>query len=273
MAPSATDPQPAAAGPGGPPASRRGAGAFGMAAGLAVMRGFARGWWLFLLRGVVAIAFGVIALANPALGLIGLLAFLAAWMLFDGVFTIAHAIAGPREPHGIWFWLDGIVSILAAAVIFLAPGLSAVALVIVAGAWWAVTGGFEIVAAVRQRSWLLGLAGLASLALGLLVLAWPGPGLLALVWFAAIQALLFGGLMIALGLRLRRVAARRMEAAASAGGGSASAGASGAGKAPFAPGATNSAIAPTGVPAVDAGEPASPPANDPGQGQRGRGAA
>ena len=76
--------------------------------------------------------------------------------------------------------------------------LGAVALVIVAGAWWAATGVFEIVAAVRRGSWLLGLAGLASLVLGALVLAFPGPGLLMLVWFAAIQAVLFGVLLMVL---------------------------------------------------------------------------
>ena len=277
MALPANDPRPAPASEPAAPFSPFGdIGMEGMArAGPAAMRGLARGWWLFLLRGAVAIAFGLIALANPVLGLIGLLAFLGAWMLLDGVFTIGQAIAGPRERHGFWFWLDGIVSLLAAAAIFLAPGLSAVALLIVAGAWWAATGVFEVVAAVRQRSWLLGLAGLASLALGVLVLILPGPGLLALVWLVALQALLFGGLMIGLGVRLRRVA-KGMEAMAGGqpvlAAAAAAAGPPGIAETPFVPGAIGGAIAPTGVPAVDTGEPPSHPANE--QDRRGgRGAA
>lgn len=170
------------------------------------IHGLARDWWLFALRGVVAIAFGAVALLNPVAGLIGLLSFIAAWMLVDGVFTLWQAITGPRERQGVWFWLDGILSLLAAAVIFLAPGLSTVALVLVAGAWWAATGVVEIIAAFRRGSLLLGLAGLASLALGVLVLLAPGPGLLWIVWYAAAMAILFGALMISTGLRLRRVA-------------------------------------------------------------------
>ncbi len=173
---------------------------------IALVHGLARGWWLFLLRGAVAILFGVIALASPALGLAALLGFLGGWMLVEGVFTIGQAIAGPAERHGLWFWLDGLVSLLAAAAIFLAPGLSSLALVIVAGAWWAATGVFQIVAGFRRESWLLGLAGVASLVLGVAVLALPGPGLLALIWLVALQALVFGALLISLGWRLRRVA-------------------------------------------------------------------
>lgn len=244
----------------------------------ALIRGLAEGWWLFLLRGVAAIAFGVVAMANPLLGLIGLLGFLGAWMLVDGLFTLWQAITGPSERHGVWFWLDGILSLLAAAAIFVMPGLSSVALVIVAGAWWAATGVFEIVAAVRRESWLLGLAGLASLVLGGLVLAFPGPGLLMLVWFAAIQAVVFGVLLITLGVRLRRVAKdsnaneRRLEEAQATGAHvPAAPGAPPTEISPaVAPGAVTGAIAPTAVPAVDTGEP-NPPANDPGR--RGRGAA
>lgn len=92
MASSATDPRRAAA----PPSL----GHPGAAGEHAAVRGLARRWWLFLLRGAVAIAFGVIALANPALGLIGLLAFVAARMLLDGVLTIAQATVVPAVDTG-----------------------------------------------------------------------------------------------------------------------------------------------------------------------------
>jgi uncharacterized membrane protein HdeD (DUF308 family) len=237
------------------------------------VRGVARDWWLFVLRGVVAILFGVIAFVFPLAGLAGLLAFLAAWMLVDGLVTLWHAIAGPKERQGIWFWLDGLVSLAAAAAIFFLPGLSALTLVIVAGAWFAATGVFEIVAAFRRRSVLLGLAGLASLALGALVLLMPGPGLLGLVWLVAAQAVVFGILLVSLGIRLRRVAqdpaaAEREYARERPGAVPPAAGTTAA----TAPGASP-AIAPTAVPAVGTGTAAPiaapvmpgavPPANDP----------
>ena len=149
--------------------------------------------------------------------------------------------------------------------------LPAAGLVVVAGAWWAATGLFEVVAAFRRSSLLLGAAGLASLVFGVLVLAMPGPGLLVLVWLAAIQAVVFGALLITLGMRLRRVAQNsetdaRTQAEDRALGDRVRTAGAGASQ----PAATDAgAIAPTGVPKVGGEEPR--PANDPGA--RGRGAA
>jgi hypothetical protein len=97
-----------------------------------------------------------------------------------------------------------------------------------------------------------------------------------LVWFAAIQAVVFGVLLITLGVRLRRVAKdsnaheRRPEETQATGAHvPAAPGAPPAGISPaVAPGAVTGAIAPTAVPAVDTGE-SSPPANDPGRRDRG----
>jgi uncharacterized membrane protein HdeD (DUF308 family) len=76
-----------------------------------------------------------------------------------------------------------------------------------------VRGIFEIIAAVHLRKeieheWLLGLSGLASIVLGVLLLAWPGLGVLAVLWWIGAFAILFGVLTIALGFRLKKLRAR-----------------------------------------------------------------
>ena len=78
-------------------------------------------------------------------------------------------------------------------------------LVLLVGAWSMAAGVFRAVLGWRSGSWMLGLSGLLSLLVGLWLVAAPGPGLLALIWLVAIQAVLGGGLLVGLAIRLRRV--------------------------------------------------------------------
>ncbi|MDI3306172.1 MAG: DUF308 domain-containing protein [Acetobacteraceae bacterium] len=170
-----------------------------------VVRMMARGWWVFVLRGVVAILFGILAFLLPGLGLAVIIGILAAWMLLDGIGTLYQAVKGPPERHGFWFWLDGIVSIIAAAALLFLPLASAIALVLVAGVWSIVIGVFRLVLAFRLASVLMGLLGALNIFIGAWLIAEPGPGLLALIWVVGLEAIIAGALMIGLGWRLRRV--------------------------------------------------------------------
>lgn len=170
-----------------------------------MVRSMARGWWVFVLRGVAAIVFGLLAFLLPGLGLAVMLGFLAAWMVVDGVATLYQAVRGPPARHGAWFWVDGIVSLVAAAVLLLAPGASALGLVLVTGAWSAAIGVLRLVMAFRIGSVLMGVLGALAILLGAWLIAAPGPGLLALIWLVGLQAALAGGVLIGLGWRLRRV--------------------------------------------------------------------
>jgi uncharacterized membrane protein HdeD (DUF308 family) len=75
-------------------------------------------------------------------------------------------------------------------------------------AWAIVTGILEISAAIRLRKvitgeWMLVVAGILSILFGLGLAAFPGPGILAVVWLIGTYAVLFGAVMVALGLSLR----------------------------------------------------------------------
>ena len=170
-----------------------------------VIRAMARGWWLFGLRGLAGILFGLLAFLLPGAGLAIILAMLAAWLAVDGVFTLWQAIAGPKQRHDFWFWVDGLTSLAAAAFLLFSPGSSALVLVLVAGAWAIVSGAFRIVLAFRAGNVLLGLLGALGVLVGGWLLAAPGAGLLALIWVVAIQAVIGGALLVGLAFRLRRV--------------------------------------------------------------------
>jgi uncharacterized membrane protein HdeD (DUF308 family) len=105
---------------------------------------------------------------------------------------------------------EGVVGIAAGLVAFAWPGVTAVVLLVVVAVWALWTGVLEIMAGVRIRrevrdEWLLYVSGGASVLFGLLLLISPDTGAVALVWLIGIYALIFGVVLVALALRLRRM--------------------------------------------------------------------
>ncbi len=176
----------------------------------AVTRMLERGWWLFLLRGVAGILFGLMALLAPGLGLAVVLGFLAAFLLVEGIATLVQAAQGGPDPIGhrsrAWLWVDGIASTAAGLGVLVVPVVSAVLLVVMVGAWAAIVGAMRLILAFRAGDVLMGLLGALAVFVGVCMMASPGPGMLALVWLVGLQALVTGGLFLAIGWRLRRIA-------------------------------------------------------------------
>jgi uncharacterized membrane protein HdeD (DUF308 family) len=161
-----------------------------------------------MLRGVAAIIFGILVFLFPGLGLAFILAFLGAWMALDGIGSIYQAVKGGHpagERSRTWLWIDGIISLVAAAVILFAPGVSAIGLLIVTAAWFLLSGGARLMLAFRLSSVLLGLLGALNIVIGAWMLLRPGPGLLAVIWMVGLEAIAMGVIMIGLGWRLRRI--------------------------------------------------------------------
>jgi len=165
-------------------------------------------WWALVLRGLAAIAFGVLAFVWPQITLTALVFLWGAYALVDGAFAIAAGIKSHGESKRWWvLLLEGILGVAAGLVAFFIPGITALVLLIVIAAWAMVTGAFEIAAAIQLRKyikgeWLLALAGVASILFGLALLFNPAAGALALVWLIGAYAIVFGVLMIVLGVRL-----------------------------------------------------------------------
>jgi uncharacterized membrane protein HdeD (DUF308 family) len=171
----------------------------------------ARWWWTFVLRGVLAIAFGILAFFAPGLGIAVLVGLFAAWALIDGVTSIVAGIRGRERDRSWWLEiLEGIVGIVAGLIALLFPILAAEVLVIIIGAWAIITGIFEIIAAIRLREQIrgelwLGLAGLASVLFGVVLFLFPRAGALSLVWLIGGFAIAFGAFLVILGWRLRGI--------------------------------------------------------------------
>jgi len=171
----------------------------------------ARWWWTFILRGVLAIAFGVLAFFAPGLGIGVLVGLFAAWALIDGATNLVAGVQTRGRDRSWWLSiLEGIVGIAAGVIALFFPVLAAEVLVLIIGAWAIITGAFEIVAAIRLREQItgelwLGLAGLCSILFGVVLFLFPGVGALGLVWLIGGFAIALGAFLIALGWRLRGI--------------------------------------------------------------------
>ena len=129
-----------------------------------------------------------------------------AYALLDGVIALAMAFDVSRGRG--WVLLSGIAGIAAGILTFMYPSTTAVALVYIVAAWAIITGIFEIAAAFEWRQvlsdmWMLDLAGVLSIILGVLLFAAPSAGLLAWAWLIGIYAIVYGVLYIATGIRLK----------------------------------------------------------------------
>ncbi len=169
----------------------------------------ATNWWALAVRGLVAILFGVVTFLLPVATLASLVLLFGAYAIVEGVFNLIAAARGRGNEQPWWaLVIEGLVSIGAGIVTFAMPGLTAIVLLYVIAAWAVITGVFEIVAAIRlreriQNEWWLVLSGIFSVVFGGLLMAFPGPGALAVVLWIGAYAIVFGAMLVALSFRLR----------------------------------------------------------------------
>ena len=173
-----------------------------------------RGWWTLLLRGVAAIAFAVLTWLQPGISLTALVLLFGWYVIADGIFGVWMAVAG-RKINGHWWLLllGGLAGIAIGVLTFLAPGVTALALLYYIAFWAITTGALEVIVAIRLRKeisneWLLILAGLASVAFGVLLVARPGAGALAVLSLIAAFAFVLGIMLVALAIRARSFASQ-----------------------------------------------------------------
>ncbi len=166
-----------------------------------------RNWWLFTLRGVAALVFGILALAWHRATLTVLILLFGAYALIDGLLAVFAALA--HRTGGRWWWslLEGLVGISVGILTLVWPGATAFSLLHLMAIWAILTGVLEILAAIELRQlisneWLLLLSGIASVIFGVLAVLFPGTGVQSVLWLIAAYAVVYGLLLVVLSLRL-----------------------------------------------------------------------
>ena len=172
-------------------------------------------WWVLLLRGILSIAVGVIAIAVPGVTAIALALLFAAYALISGIASIVAAIRTSHAEGTHWVWLlaGGIISVLFGATALIVPGIALLYLVFLIAAWAVITGVTEIMTAWRLRDaitgeWLWIIAGAFSIIFGIIVALEPAAGIFVVVYIFAFYAMLAGVTFVGLSLRLRARHAR-----------------------------------------------------------------
>jgi uncharacterized membrane protein HdeD (DUF308 family) len=162
-----------------------------------------------IVRGILALAVGIMALAWPGVTVLALVilfavyAFIAAGL--EAMRAFGSVQAGPAAGH----LLLGLADLAAGVIALTWPGPTALVLVLIVASWAAVAGVVEIAAGFRAGEpagtrALFFLGGLASLAFGVALFAHPGMGAVALALLFGLFNLIYGTSVLAQGIELRR---------------------------------------------------------------------
>lgn len=171
-----------------------------------------RDWWIYAVRGIAAILFGIMALVWPAPTLAVLVLLFGAYAFVDGVALLVALARGDvlARAHKWTTGIMGVFGIVVAIATLLWPGITALTLLYLV-AFWAITMGvLQIMAAIEFRREINGeffvvLGGILSIVFGVLLVASPGTGLLSLVWIVGLWAELFGFSSLGLAYRLHGI--------------------------------------------------------------------
>jgi uncharacterized membrane protein HdeD (DUF308 family) len=169
-------------------------------------------WWLVLIRGVLAVLFGLYALFSPAAALLALVYVFGFYAIMDGVAALAVGFRHRRTSHWGWHVAQGVVSLIAGLIALFWPGPTLLALVFIIAVWSIVLGVTEIVEAFQARrlgssswGWLL-VGGIVGILFGIVLISSPAAGALALLWVIGVFALVFGVVYVVWAFRLRSAA-------------------------------------------------------------------
>lgn len=169
-----------------------------------IARALAGHWSSLAIRGACALLFGILSFIWPALSLTTLVLIWGVYALIDGGVAL---VAGFRAK--IWsLAFIGLMGVLAGVYAFVNPAMTALVLLYFIAAWAIVTGILAIYIAIHLRKeltgeWVLALAGILSVLFGVMLIARPGAGALAVIFLIAGYAVAFGVLMLMLAFKLR----------------------------------------------------------------------
>lgn len=162
-------------------------------------------WWVVLLEGIIAILVGLFLLYKPAATTVFLVQILGIFWLAEGILSVIGALifSGNR----VWKLLSGILSIIAGVVILTypiySPFIVLTLFIIFIGVWAIINGVVKIVLALKGGGWGIGIIGVLTIILGLLLLTNSLVGVVFLPWIFGFFLILGGIGSLIWGLKMR----------------------------------------------------------------------
>jgi uncharacterized membrane protein HdeD (DUF308 family) len=166
-------------------------------------------WWAFMTRGVLAAGLGLCALFWPGASLTILMRLVGLFCMLDGATGLIAAFrTADRGTHLV----QALIGLVVGVLLLFWPGESVRTLLVIFGIWALLTGLNQIWAArqpeVNGERGAMTTLGWVAAAAGLILIVWPGTGVVAIGWVIAMAALLIAALLIWLALRFKRLEAR-----------------------------------------------------------------
>jgi uncharacterized membrane protein HdeD (DUF308 family) len=168
-------------------------------------------WSSVALRGIAALAFGVLALTWSAITLQTLVIIFGIFALVDGLLEGYNAMTAKRQEQK-WFLtaLRGFIGIVIGIVSLAVPGVTGTVFLALIGIWAVLSGVGEIAIAIKLQlskggQYLLEIGGLVSLIFGIIMLSLVNSQALDQTWLIGTYALVFGIVMVSLSLQIRTI--------------------------------------------------------------------
>lgn len=166
-------------------------------------------WKMLMVRGGLAVVFGILAMAWPIETAIALALLFGVWALVDGIGSFAQAFEkGTPTSARILLLVMGVVALIVAFFAIFSPAVAAVTLTWILGIWLIVRGAFEVFAAFSATRdaprWLLLVTAGVDVVLGVLFVANPGSSVVAIAWVLGLVAIVWGVAFLATGFIVRR---------------------------------------------------------------------
>ena len=153
--------------------------------------------WVLGLHGLASVVFGVMILAWPGISVYALTILFGAYTLATGIVEFGTAFTTQGKEERVWLILRGLLGLTVGVLVFAWPGISALTLLYVIGAYAVAFGVLFVVASFRlpldgRDTASMILTGLVAMVFGIVIFAAPGAGALAVLGLIAAFALVTG---------------------------------------------------------------------------------
>ena len=171
---------------------------------------YQRSWWSLMIRGVVAVIFGLLALLWPDKTLDFLTTLFGVFVLVVGLVATIGAIMHRRESDNWWLILiPGIAGIVIGIISIAMPPFTQTVIIYLIAIWSLVSGLGQIYSAMKIRKdvegeWIPILIGIISVVLGVILFVRPRDAAATVMWLVGLFVLVLGILWIIMGFRVRR---------------------------------------------------------------------
>jgi uncharacterized membrane protein HdeD (DUF308 family) len=176
--------------------------------------------WVLGLHGLASVVFGVMLLAWPGISVYALTIVFGAYTLATGIVEFGTAFTTQGKEERAWLILRGLLGITVGVLVFAWPGISALALLYVIGAYAVAFGVLCVGASFRlpldgqDRASMI-LTGLVAIVFGIVIFAEPGAGALAVLGLIAAFALVTGIIELAVSIAGEKLLERKVKTFAS----------------------------------------------------------